>query len=186
MIVPLFGHREAAIFRPNGTVTHYMPMRIDTSCKLNMMDFPHDTQTCYIQIGSWSYNIKELKLNLHGETISRRAFEGIQTSSSWRILSLTEDYKHVTYDVMSVPLNQRELVFTLSLKRRAASYIAYMVIPGFMLDAIVMVSFLLPIRSGERVSVCLTTFLAYSVHLLIIADAMPEATDYIPGLGEIT
>ena len=163
---------------------HFTPLRVETACKLRMKAFPFDKQNCPIQILSWIHDMKELALDLsYPPGISD--FDGYRVTSAWNILSLTSSVHNLTYTTPTESFNQQMIRFTLSVERKSAFHVAYIVLPSAMLQVIVIVSFLLPIRSGERISLGLTAFLAYSVNVLIIADRLPEASDTIPDIGEL-
>ena len=183
MIVPILGHEGTAVFFPNGTVMTYKPLRVVTHCHLNVQNFPFDMQSCKLQLGSWAYELKEVELNLYTDPFED-SFQGKPKSSAWEILSISADYQHTEFQTLTSVYIQKDIVFTLSLKRKPSSYISYIIVPGIMLDTVALFTFLLPIRSGERINVCLTTFLAYSFQLLILSDKVPEAGDSGPEIGE--
>ena len=183
MIEPILGQRESALVFADGIIRHLTPLRVETACKLRMKHFPFDKQNCPIQFISWIHDTKALALDLsHPPAISD--FDGYRVTSAWNILSLTTSFHNLTYSKEEESFTQQMIQFTLSVERKSAFHVAYIVLPSAMLQVIVIVSFLLPIRSGERISLGLTAFLAYSVNMLIIADRLPEASDTIPDIGE--
>ena len=171
------------MFFPNGTVMAYKPLRVVTHCQLNFQDFPFDMQSCKIQLGSWAYELKEVELYLYTDS-NKDFFERKRKSSAWEILSISADYQHTEFQTLTSVYIQKGIEVTLSLKRKPSSYISYIIVPGIMLDTVALFTFLLPIRSGERINVCLTTFLAYSFQLLILSDKVPGAGDSGPEIGE--
>ena len=54
-----------------------------------------------------------------------------------------------------------------------------------MLSILTCLTFYLPTESGEKVSLGLTVLLAFSVFMLLIAEAMPATSEFIPLIGKI-
>ena len=52
-----------------------------------------------------------------------------------------------------------------------------------MLSILTCLTFYLPTESGEKVSLGLTVLLAFSVFMLLIAEAMPATSEFIPLIG---
>lgn len=48
---------------------------------------------------------------------------------------------------------------------------------------LVLVSFFIPVESGERIGLCATILLAVSVYLLVVTDQLPEQSDTLPLIG---
>ena len=184
MIEPILGQRESALISADGIILHFTPLKVETACKLRMKDFPFDKQNCPIQFISWIHDTKALALDLSYPPVISD-YDGYRVTSDWNILSLTTSFHNLTFSTTNESFTQQMIRFTLSVERKSAFHVAYIVLPSAMLQVIVIVSFLLPIRSGERISLGLTAFLAYSVNMLIIADKLPEASDTIPDIGEL-
>ncbi len=55
-----------------------------------------------------------------------------------------------------------------------------------MLSILTCLTFYLPTESGEKVSLGLTVLLAFSVFMLLIAEAMPATSDSIPLIGKLS
>ena len=53
-----------------------------------------------------------------------------------------------------------------------------------MLSILTCLTFYLPTESGEKVSLGLTVLLAFSVFMLLIAEAMPATSEFIPLIGQ--
>ena len=73
-----------------------------------------------------------------------------------------------------------QVVFSLHLRRRPLYHVTYLILPFMLLNAIVSVSFFLPAEAGERVSLGLTSFLAYSMFIMLMANKIPESTTTMP------
>jgi len=53
-----------------------------------------------------------------------------------------------------------------------------------MLSGLTCLTFYLPTESGEKVSLGLTVLLSFSVFMLLIAEAMPATSEFIPLIGK--
>ena len=76
------------------------------------------------------------------------------------------------------------VIFTLHLKRRYKFYMMNIVLPCVMLSVLIMIGFCLPPDAGEKISLGISVLLAFTVFLLMIADAIPRTSLAIPLLGE--
>ena len=56
-------------------------------------------------------------------------------------------------------------------------------LPCFMLSVLIMIGFLLPPDSGEKISLGLSVLLAFTVFLVMIADSIPRTSLAVPILG---
>ena len=61
----------------------------------------------------------------------------------------------------------------------------YMIMPSFVLSLIALLMFWLPPESGEKVSLGITVFLAFSVLMFSLSDDLPESSDSFPIIGKL-
>jgi len=76
------------------------------------------------------------------------------------------------------------VIFTLHLKRRYKFYVMNIVLPCVMLSVLIMIGFCLPPDAGEKISLGISVLLAFTVFLLMIADAIPRTSLAIPLIGQ--
>ena len=67
--------------------------------------------------------------------------------------------------------------------RRPLYHLFYLTIPSAMLLFLTLVSFFIPVESGERIGFVTTMLLAMTVFLLLIPSFLPETSDGVPILG---
>ena len=60
-----------AVVHPDGTVSYVVHKHLQVPCKFNLIDFPFDSQTCHITMGSWTYNRLQVLLILQSLNITR-------------------------------------------------------------------------------------------------------------------
>jgi len=75
------------------------------------------------------------------------------------------------------------VIFKLHLKRRYKFYVMNIVLPCVMLSVLIMIGFCLPPNAGEKISLGISVLLAFTVFLLMIADAIPRTSLAIPLIG---
>lgn len=150
-----------------------------TTCDIDIALFPFDTQHCPLLIGAYSYPSSKMNITNASSLISTHDFringewEVYRTSAVWNItmLSCAQDgYPHV--------------IFTLHLERRCKFYIMNIVLPCVMLSVLIMIGFCLPPDAGEKISLGISVLLAFTVFLLMIADAIPRTSLAIPLIGK--
>ena len=78
------------------------------------------------------------------------------------------------------------VIFSLHLKRRYKFYVMNIVLPCVMLSVLIMIGFCLPPDAGEKISLGISVLLAFTVFLLMIADAIPRTSLAIPLIGNDT
>lgn len=69
------------------------------------------------------------------------------------------------------------------MRRGSLFYMVHLVGPCFLMFAISLLGFYLPIDSGEKVSFETTILLALVVFLLMVGETMPPTPDSIPIVG---
>ena len=78
------------------------------------------------------------------------------------------------------PFSLAYVVFTLTLERKPLFFTFILILPCAIILAVAFLSFLVPIQSGEKMSIGITTLLSIIVLLLVIADQLPPTSDTIP------
>ncbi|KAH3706832.1 hypothetical protein DPMN_066222 [Dreissena polymorpha] len=68
----------------------------------------------------------------------------------------------------------------MKLKRKSTFYVFYILIPIVLLSFLNVLTFALPISSGERASYTITVILSLAVFLIITASEIPKNSDTIP------
>ena len=70
------------------------------------------------------------------------------------------------------------------LQRRPDFYLLTMVFPCILTSAVAAMTFMLPVESGEKVSLEITVLLSLAVFMLVVSDSMPPSSDNFPIIGE--
>ncbi|KAK3092235.1 hypothetical protein FSP39_000116 [Pinctada imbricata] len=166
-------------FRANiysdGTVHYNFPTILETLCPVNVQKFPFDTQSCALQLGSWSYNGIEIDMFYKAPTGDLSASKD---NVEWDLLSFTA-VKSIHY-YACCPEPYPDLTYTLVLKRKPSFYITNILTPSAVICSIALLGFILPVDSGEKVSLQITVMLSLAVFQLMVADKLPPDSDVTP------
>nr|QQY02478.1 nicotinic acetylcholine receptor alpha subunit-5 [Cryptocotyle lingua] len=78
---------------------------------------------------------------------------------------------------------QKDLVLRLYMQRQSFFYLWNIVIPSTLLTALSSMIFWTPVKSGEKIALGLSVFLAFSMFMVLIVEEVPPGSDSIPLIG---
>ena len=158
----------------------------DISCRINIRNYPFDTQVCPINVSNF-YSTDEFQM-LHRprNTIGLSVYD---ENDEWKVLrSFAESIDYIN--------NYSKLTYIITVQRRSLYYLLSIVLPVLMVSFMNTLSFKIPLMSGERVSYCVSLFLTYVVLLNSIGSSIPKVSGSVSylqlyvniqfGLGMIT
>ena len=96
-------------------------------------------------------------------------------------MDVTIETADKTYECCRHPFS--DVTYTFHFERKSLYHVLYQILPCVVIILLVVLNFIIPPDSGERISFCITILLAMSVYLLILADSLPETSDDIAILG---
>ncbi|KAK7114908.1 hypothetical protein V1264_000889 [Littorina saxatilis] len=155
--------------RHDGLVTWYPGGLFETFCSIDISHYPLDTQTCSVDIIPWSTD-----RSVVNGTFREPAFEISNTEShpEWTLVSTEAVYKVRPSDFWV-------LHFKFTLKRKVLFYVINIILPIVLLSLMNCLVFLLPVESGEKMTVSVTVFLSFAVFMSLINDSLPQNSDSI-------
>ena len=106
-------------------------------------------------------------------------------NGEWILTDTNTEFHHLADTVGGVTHYFPQLDFNLFIRRRPAFYILNRILPVILSSFLVIVVFILPCESGEKVSYALTELLALAFLLTLITDYMPSTSLTISILGII-
>ncbi|XP_064644534.1 neuronal acetylcholine receptor subunit alpha-10-like isoform X2 [Lineus longissimus] len=163
----------------NGTVLWPVPVKLKSSCKVDITYFPFDDQVCILRFGSWIYSIYWMDFISTHESADLDLYVD---NSEWELLSVSLEKKvERTTTTNSEP--RVDLTYTLHIRRRTFYYIFNIIVPCVMLSVLTLLTFWLPSTSGEKVTLGLSVFLAFSMFMLLIAEEVPATSESVPLIG---
>ena len=116
----------------NGNILYIRPTKYSFSCKLDLNDFPYDTQVCSMTFGSWKYSKSTLDL---------RPFNQYE---DFKNISISEDFSHNEWNIIDVNVTHTDVeylccpgdyypnsVFTITLQRNPTKYTVVIIMTLF-------------------------------------------------------
>ncbi|XP_074647548.1 neuronal acetylcholine receptor subunit beta-4-like [Tubulanus polymorphus] len=163
----------------DGTVQWWPIALYQVSCQLDMTYFPFDKQYCEFEFESGSYSYRELRLTSMSDTID---IARLKPSGEWSLLSTSAHAAVKTYGENNN--NWSYVIFNVKIARKPLYYILNIIVPLILLSLLVLMIFYLPPESGEKISLGMTSLVAFSVFQLLIVNIMPKSSDQTPILGQ--
>lgn len=156
----------------------WMPPAVYTAyCELNMLNWPHDKQSCKLKIGSWGLKVV-LPENgtARGESLDH---DDLVQSPEWEIVDsrahfVSQDY----YGYME---------YTLTAQRRSSMYTAVIYTPASCIVILALSAFWLPPHmGGEKIMINGLLIIVIAAFLMYFAQLLPVLSNNTPLVGECT
>ena len=106
-------------------------------------------------------------------------------NGEWIVTGTNTEFHHLADTVDGVTHYFPQVYFNVFIRRRPAYYILNRILPVVLSSFLVVVVFVLPSESGEKVSYALTELLALAFLLTLITDYMPSTSITISVLGMV-
>ena len=150
------------------------------TCALEMSYYPFDDQTCTMEIETWYYTSEKVNLSI---LLDKFGLETYLQHGEWSVIDTQVTRENVVYGYYQAE-SFPEVYFTIHLRRKYTFYFMYILLPCMMLSFVLLMIYLLPAESGEKVSLGVSILIAMSVFLLIVAEQVPDTSDTVPVIGE--
>lgn len=134
---------------------------------MNIRYFPFDTQTCELRFTAWSYSKVQVQLDAGRNGVT---LEDYTPNAQWALTGTS--YREVNTDEAAV-------IFEIRLTRKPSFYVINIIVPVILLSVLNIMTFLLPVSSGEKASYAVTVFLSLAVFLTIVASSLPKNSDVV-------
>ncbi|XP_032220714.2 neuronal acetylcholine receptor subunit alpha-10 isoform X2 [Nematostella vectensis] len=166
------------VVRSDGTVLWMVPTVIKSSCVIDVKYFPFDQQLCKIIFGSWHYDVSKLDLQpLDGKVDTTRYI----TNSEWKLLSATAVRTQVSH--ICCRQEVARITYSLHIERRRLYYSMNFILPCTIIAFLMLLVFMTPDNTGERMAVGVTILLSLAVFFLMLETIMP-ISQMLPLLGK--
>ncbi|GLD49957.1 5-hydroxytryptamine receptor 3C-like protein, partial [Lates japonicus] len=163
----------------DGYIHDAKPVKIVSSCNLDIYTFPFDIQNCTLTFNSYLHFAKDIKITVGrtAELITEQSKMVMTTMGEWELLDITSlEFNTDLDDDEYID----ELIFHIRVRRRPTMYVVNLLIPSCFLITVDLFSFLLPPQTVDRSSFKMTLILGYTVFLLIMNDLLPITGNTIP------
>ena len=137
-----------------------------------------------------------LSLDRFGSWIYSSMWMDYETMNQNRSIELSSYVNNSEWDLLSVMLRKNirthsccedpypDLTYTLHVRRKTFYYIFNIIVPCIMLSILTLLTFWLPPTSGEKITLGLSVFLAFSMFMLLIAEEVPATSEAVPLIGQ--
>ena len=179
------------IYVHNSGSVYWIPsFRWKTSCPVDLILFPFDTQECSVEFIAWLYGMENglefQRYTGHNGNLTTKVLLGLLSpNDQWK---LTDSHVWSNNGSVNLGIDIHVLFlnfgFNLTLSRQPLYYILNILTPCMTVSVVSMFLFYLPIASGEKISFGTTMLLSYTVVLLMVNESVPRGGDSQPLLSE--
>lgn len=144
-----------------------------TQCHFNIHDFPFDTQSCPFRYGSWSHEKGRIdvstksKIQIDYSTVHNTGWQLLNYSSKM----ITKEFSGLSYE---------SIEFKVVFKRKALCRSLNLLLPPLIVGVLVLLTFMLPAESGERLTLSVTLLLAMIFFMVSVAHLIPGDDSTVP------
>ncbi|KAJ4932273.1 hypothetical protein JOQ06_010698 [Pogonophryne albipinna] len=177
-------HRSSVVnLYPNGSVVGTARERLTSTCRLNLLMFPFDTQECNITFSSINSDGNAIQL---GSVNTDKALTYISeqfmvTKGEWELVKMeifSFIYSKTTHD-------KQKLTYKVIISRKPKLYVINLIIPLLYFLVLDLASFFISEARGEKLGFKVTLLLSISVMLLILKDMLPSTENKLPWIANL-
>nr|KAI8731041.1 neuronal acetylcholine receptor subunit alpha-7-like [Biomphalaria glabrata] len=170
-----FQLNDELIVTSNGNVKSMIQRYITFQCQIDFHKYPFDTQTC-------SFGFYKQDLYIFGSTLKANCEVNHVPANDYSIQGewqLTGLYCHMRRDVN----NATYYLYQVVVKRRSVYYVITVVFPMVLTSVMIPLVFLIPTKTGEKISYLVTMFTSTAIFLSYISTVMPRSLTNLPYLS---
>ncbi|XP_052807050.1 neuronal acetylcholine receptor subunit alpha-6-like [Mya arenaria] len=130
--------------------------------------FWYSNQECKLQFTVWSYYEEFVNFTKFGDEIYTCDYK---ENSMWTLIGTSVEQE---------PSYNPKVIFRIKMKRKPSHFVINIIIPLLLLSLLAVLTFVLPVTSGERASYAVTIFLSTAVFLTIVSSELPSSSDNVP------
>ena len=145
------------------------PVVFQKICKLDVSYFPFDDQECTLKFGSWAFDATKVVTKSFANTSSSNSF--YIPNGEWELLSIKTEENILKYQCCDDPFS--DVTVTIKLRRQAKNHTLTLILPCALLSSLVVLGFILPPESGERIGLSITILLSVTVFQQLTSQIMP-------------
>jgi hypothetical protein len=133
---------------------------------MDLSKFPFDEQTCLFIFGMWIVPPTDIRTIASSD---KSIIDYFIPTSDWEVTS----YKQYIVEIE----DGNGFVLELSVKRQPLYNIVVIIFPTLLFSLMNPLVFLLPVDSGERVSLGMTLLLSYAIFLTLVTSSVPASSN---------
>ena len=151
----------------DGFVTFTPGGVMEATCPVDVSKFLYDIQSCTIEFIAWSTSASVVQLLSKYDKVF---FPYFTANSDWVLIENSTSVELIETYIYSYNVK-------ISLKREPTYYAVVILIPTMVFCLLNPVVFLLPVESGERVSMAMTMLLSYAIFLTLVTNSIPATSN---------
>ncbi|XP_071145195.1 acetylcholine receptor subunit alpha-1-B-like [Mytilus edulis] len=140
---------------------------LKAKCPTDISKFPFDSQTCTLELMTWGFVQSQLLLSSNFDKAQLGFFDA---HSDWNLLEYSTH-------VVSVSFGYSMLTVKLTFKREPLYFTVMIILPTLLFSLLNPLVFVLPVESGERVSLSMTILLSYAIFLTLVSASIPATSN---------
>lgn len=166
--------RNAVIYS-DGTVNAWPYLTIEIGIHIDLYKYPFDKQVVVFEFSSWTHSDHEMDIvHLHNDIEDYNSLQFYKKSGEWDLIGCTRSRLSSSYDNLN---NVTIIQYNITIQRKWLYTIVNFMIPVMLTSFLNTLSFMLPVDSGERISLSNTVFLTMAVFFTIVNDSLPKTSD---------
>ncbi|XP_069113456.1 acetylcholine receptor subunit alpha-L1-like isoform X1 [Argopecten irradians] len=159
-----------------GTLIWEPGIVMQTICEVNIAKYPFDSQNCAIRVMSWMHTNKSMIVVVEKNSVD---ITGYYPNGEWDLFTTSVK----AYSPEDGSYNSGEILpgaeAILELRRRPVYYIISTILPISMLSLLNVLVFMLPMNTGEKMTLAVTVLLSFTVFMSVVNDVMPKTSNSI-------
>ncbi|XP_013063389.2 acetylcholine receptor subunit alpha-L1-like [Biomphalaria glabrata] len=170
----LFNLPTNHLVAPDGTVIFSSSGILETSCSLDMTYFPYDYQSCKFGFGVLDSSKRDI--NLVSDPRGPQKASAFVPDGEWNI----HGFSTAEHSYGSKNYEFQTLYVIMKLQRRSTYYVLNVIVPAVTVSMLSLITFAVPVESGERLAYALTNLLSLSVYITYIGSIIPSSSVDLP------
>ncbi|KAF6035604.1 nAChRa7 [Bugula neritina] len=168
------GSKPDVFIASEGSVSLVQPGIFTSSCETDLRWFPFDTQACKLTFGSWTLDGSKVDLKVKNG-VSMGSLDGYQPNQEWHLLNFSV-VRNTVYFECCPDTPYIDLDYTLKISRLQLFYVINIIIPSIFIALLTLVTFIIPVQSGEKLSFGSTVLLILAIFWLLLINVMPSTS----------
>ncbi|XP_063410515.1 acetylcholine receptor subunit alpha-1-A-like [Mytilus trossulus] len=140
---------------------------LKAKCPTDISKFPFDSQTCTLELMTWGFLESQLFLSSNFDKAQLGFFDA---HLDWNLLEYSTHVERVSYGYSMLKVK-------LTFKREPLYFTVMIILPTLLFSLLNPLVFVLPVESGERVSLSMTILLSYAIFLTLVSDSIPATSN---------
>ncbi|KAH9512524.1 hypothetical protein Btru_038686 [Bulinus truncatus] len=169
---------EWAAIDSTGSVQCQIETYITFRCAIDFRKYPFDAQRCKLGILAYTSRIistKRINYFFDAENLDPHPYV---TAGEWSLVNFTHA---ITVDAN----NQTYPLYYVTVQRKPTYYVITVISPLILTSAMTSLVFLIPTKTGEKISFFVTIYMSLTIYLNFISDVMPRNLSSAPYLVQL-